>query len=157
MNNHTSCIKMMATSPGANELKQQSCCPYLCGCPDQQCCAAAIPSASLPPSVVASVSGWRGRTLPLSACCLFAHTSELKMESLWHGNSSAAIDQSHKSHNASVPYPTIHHSEKNAHFCSELQLSNSTSEIYSTINHGTLHMVTYKDINYSVRRPPLKY
>ena len=29
-------------------------------------------------------------------------------------------DQSHKSHNVSVPYPTIHHSEqKCAHFCSE--------------------------------------
>ena len=31
-----------------------------------------------------------------------------------------AIDQFYKSHNASVPYPTMHHSEqKCAHFCSE--------------------------------------
>ena len=32
----------------------------------------------------------------------------------------AEIDQIHKSHNAPVPYPTMHHSEqKCAHFCSE--------------------------------------
>ena len=31
-----------------------------------------------------------------------------------------SIDVIHKSHNAPVPYPTIHHSEqKCAHFCSE--------------------------------------
>ena len=33
----------------------------------------------------------------------------------------AEIDQSHNSHNAPVPYPTMHRSEqKCAHFCSEL-------------------------------------
>ena len=68
-----------------------------------------------------TLSFWRHfrhcRHRKLSKCLLFTptffsvHTSLLTV---------FVIDQFYKSHNASVPYPTMHHSEqKCAHFCSE--------------------------------------
>ena len=52
-----------------------------------------------------------------------------------------SIDQSHKSHDALVPYPTIHHSEqKCSHFCSE----------WCIVVYGQVHIPQYTIQNRNV-------
>ena len=65
-------------------------------------------------------------------------------------NQVSTIEQIHKSHNAPIPYPMMHHSEqKYAHFCSE----------WCIVGYGTgaLWDLCNRSIPLKIRRPKMKF